>query len=180
MRTPDDLQSVRAQATSVHERESVPPGAEPLRDPVLLAALVAGLVSGLVGPDPGLRLRCAIVLEKVTRSRADLLVPHKSTLLTAVSTADHPDVQWQLARLVPRLGLEGAERREALALLVRLFDESPIGMVQASALQAVVELARDHPEHEGLAVGCLERALGSSSASVRSRAWRLMARGSAP
>ena len=143
------------------------------RNPVLLAALVAGLVSGLVGRDPGLRLRCAIGLEKVTRFRAELLTPHKAALLAAVSADGQSDIQWELARLVPRLELDDAEHRRALALMAHLFDESPTGIVRANALQAIVELAQGHPEHEELTGRCLVRAGNSSSAIVRSRAWRL-------
>jgi hypothetical protein len=145
------------------------------RDPVLLAALVAGLVSGLDAADAGLRLRCAIGLERVTRSRHDLLAPHTSTLLHAVSVAGQPDVEWELARLVPRLPLDDAQRSEAVALMVRTVEESPVGMVAANALQAVVELSRGHPEHEEAAARCLHRAAESSSASMRSRASRLVA-----
>jgi len=145
------------------------------RDPVLLEAVAAGLVSGIVGDEPGLRLRCAIGLERLTRTRPELLGPHRSALLTAVSADDHPDVQWQLARLVPRFQLDDGERGRAVEVMVRLFDQSPIGMVRANALEAVVALAQGHPEHEELAGHSLERGLGSTSASVRSRAWRLVA-----
>ena len=63
------------------------------------------------------------------------------------------------------------ERRGAeLASMVGMFEESPVGIVAADALPAVVELARDHPEHEALVTRCLEHARPHQSAGVRSRA----------
>jgi hypothetical protein len=144
-----------------------------LRDPVLRGALVAGLVSGLAATEPGLRLRCAIALERMTRSHGELLRPHTSDVLAAVLDDRHPDVQWELARVVPRLDLDASERERVLGLLERLLDRSPVAAVRASALEAVVELARDHPEYEGLASRCLDRASHSSVASVQARSRRL-------
>ncbi|HEX5086384.1 MAG TPA: HEAT repeat domain-containing protein [Nocardioides sp.] len=140
---------------------------------MLRGAMVAGLVSGLAATEPGLRLRCAIALERMTRSHAELLHPHTSDVLAAVLDDRHPDVQWELARLLPRLDLDPSERRRVLVLLERLLDRSPVAVVRASALEAVVELARDHPEHEALASRCLDRASHSSSASVQARSRRL-------
>ena len=143
-------------------------------DPVLLSALVAGLVSGLASVEPGLQLRCAIELERVTRKRHDLLEPHKATLLRPLTAGCAPDVQWLVARVVPRLDLDDEERAVALESMVRLFEESPTGVVEANALQAIVALAEGHPEHEELAGRCTQQALASSSAILRARAWRLV------
>lgn len=92
----------------------------------------------------------------------------------AVCATDHPEVQWQLARLVSRLELDESERSEALDLMVRMFDESPVGIVKVNALQAVLELSRGRKGEAELVDRCLERALGSSSAVVRSGALRLV------
>jgi hypothetical protein len=85
-------------------------------------------------------------------------------------------VQWHVARLVPRLDLDDRERAEAVAQMVRLLEESPIGIVEADALQAVLQLADGHPEHEEAASRCAQRALASPSASLRARALRLVRR----
>jgi hypothetical protein len=143
-------------------------------DPVLLTALVAGLVSGLASVEPGLQLRCAIELERITRRRPDLLAPHKATLLRPLTAGRPPDVQWLVARLVPRLELDDQERTAAVESMVRLFEESPNGVVEANALQAIVAMAEGHPEHGALADRCTQRALASASAILRARAWRLL------
>ncbi len=140
---------------------------------MLLAPLVAGLVSGLTSPEAGVRLRCAVGLERVTRAHPELLAPHKKALLGPVAASPSPEVQWHLAQLVPRLELDDPERAEALALVLGMCNQRASGIVEANALEAVVELAHGHPEHERVAARCLQRALADSSATVRTRAWRL-------
>lgn len=143
---------------------------------MLLAPLVAGLASGLTSPEPGVRLRCAVGLERVTRAHPELLAPHKRALLGPVAASPYPEVQWHLAQLVPRLALDRSERVKALAQMVRVFDESTSGLTQVNALEAIVELAQGHPEHEQVAGRCLQNALLSTSARVRLRAQRLLGR----
>jgi hypothetical protein len=170
-----DPTRVHAGVATVHRARRSLADDEGRRDPVLMAALVAGLVSGLASTDAGLRLRCSIALARVARSSPELLGPHTTALLASVSADDHPDVQWQLALVVPRLVLDDPGRSRALALMERLFDESPVGSVRANALEAVVELARGHPEHEASARRCLDRAAASPVAAVRTRAVQLQA-----
>ena len=153
-------------------------GANPLMcgDPVLMAVLVAGLASGLDCGEPGLRLRSAIELERITRTRGDLLAPHQATLLGLLTARPCPEVQGCVAQLVPRMDLDDQERAEAVALMVGLFEESPTGSVEAAALQAIIELAESHPEHHEVASRCAQQALASRSASLRERAWRIITR----
>ncbi len=111
--------------------------AQVLARPELMDELFDGLASG----DGILMGRSADALEKVARSRPDLLQPYKRELLTRVSRLEPWVVRahtCELLALVPRY--TPAERRRALQL-VRGFLADRSSIVKALALDCIVRLS---------------------------------------
>jgi hypothetical protein len=123
-------------------------------------------------PEPVVRMRAADALEKLTRDRADLLIPHKRTLLALAGRARQQEVRWHLAQMLPRLLLTRSERlRGAVLLRDYLRDESVI--VRTMAIQALADLAGRTPELRGEVRRLLARAARLGAPAVRARARRL-------
>lgn len=88
---------------------------------------------GLLSDDPGIRMRAADVVEKITRQQPDYLQPYQQALMGQVARITQQEVRWHVAQMLPRLELDQDERQEAVRILWGyLGDRSRI--VQASAL----------------------------------------------
>jgi len=84
-----------------------------LDEPRRVGELFACLFSG----DEIVRFRASDALEKVCRTRPDLLTPFTERLLVEVPKIDQPSVQWHLAQILSALPLDGRDRRRAVAVL---------------------------------------------------------------
>jgi hypothetical protein len=134
------------------------------------------VVSGLDSNDPGLRMRCSDVLEKVSRQNPKLLAPHKEALLGQLSDIDQQEVQWHVALMLPRLQLTSTERERAAKILTQYFDTSKSNIVKANALEALVELSRHDDNLNRLADRYVRKALRSFTPSLQARARKLVKR----
>lgn len=94
--------------------------AEVLADPSLFPALIDAMVE----PDPLVRMRAADAVEKVSRSRRELLEPHRRRLLNEVAQIPQQEIRWHIAQLVPRLELMGVDREQAVELLIEYLDDA--------------------------------------------------------
>ena len=100
--------------------------------------------SGLFADDPGVRMRSADALEKVTTRRPELLRPYKEKLIRELATTDQKEIRWHLAQMIPRLKLDARQRKHVYrTLLSCLTDRSSI--VRTFAMQALVDIAKDAP-----------------------------------
>jgi hypothetical protein len=139
------------------------------------ARLFGGLMEGLWSEDALVRMRAADAAEKVTRGRPELLARYKKELLGLLVEEKQQEVRWHLAAMVPRLELNAAERRRAMAAL-RGYLEDRSSIVKTFALQGLVELAA---ENEGLRTGVVEilrEAARSGTAAMKARARKLLVR----
>lgn len=142
--------------------------AQVLRQPGLLNMIIEGFAHD----EPVVRTRSADVAEKVSRSKPDLLAPHKKALLDLLSGATEAAIKWHLAQIVPRLDLDPIERARTFEALKRyLSDTSRI--VQASALQALVDLTVDDPAHRRIVASQVETMSRNGSPAVKARARKL-------
>ena len=89
------------------------------RNPKLFPELIAGLWS----KDRLVRMRAADAAEKVTRKNRELLGLYKKELLGLMDEANEQELRWHLAVMVPRLALNGKERKLAASLLNRYLEE---------------------------------------------------------
>src|SRR5512138_2959489 len=98
------------------------------------------IFSGLSSDDPLIRMRSADAIEKITAQRPELLRPYKNTLIREVAATDQKEVRWHVAQMLPRLALNGNERRDVFRLLLSyLNDDSSI--VRTFAMQALADIA---------------------------------------
>ncbi len=141
-----------------------------LRDPKDFCELLRGLDF----PDPVIRMRCADVLEKVSRVRPELFADHAALLLDFADGAEQKEARWHFAQILPRLPLSDAQAERVVALMRRwLRDASRI--VQVHALQALHDLSRDAPERVPELPGLLAKAIETGPPSLRARARKLLA-----
>lgn len=109
-----------------------------LRDPALFDVVFDAMWQS---EDAGVRMRAADVCEAVTRTRPELLVPHKRALLKHVSQVEQQEVRWHYCQMLPRVRLTPLERRRAFAQL-KTFSNDKSGIVRTFALQAMFDLAQ--------------------------------------
>jgi hypothetical protein len=140
-----------------------------LRDPKDFCELLRGLDF----PDPVIRMRCADVLEKVSRVRPAFFRDHAGLLLDFAERTEQKEARWHLAQILPRLPLSEAQAARVVALMRGwLRDASRI--VQVNALQALHDLSRDAPERVPDFCGLLAEAIETGPPSLRARAKKLL------
>jgi HEAT repeat protein len=140
-----------------------------LHDP----AMVEELLRALEHDDAVVRMRAADAAEKIGRVRPDLLQPYKALLLGAAASAQQPSLRWHLAQILPRLALDGAERRAAVAVLKRYLDDAS-AIVKTCAMQAPADLALEDRSLRRSVVPVLEKATANGTAAMRARGVRLL------
>lgn len=132
------------------------------------------IVAGLENDDGLVRMRCADVLEKVSRDRPDLVRPFRARLLIFARAAESKELKWHAAQMLPRLKLSAAERASAIALL-RAYMTDPSRIVQVSALQALVEFALEDPRLVSRVRPLIIASSRAASPALRARARKLRA-----
>ena len=133
--------------------------------------LFPDLFAGLSERDDVVRHRAADALEKLARSRPDLLAPHLSTLLRLVRQDPVPMVRCHLAIILGHLA-PYAEHAAALtaALLDLLRDPSPF--VRSWAITSLCILARLYPDRGESILRRIAPLQRDPSVAVRTRATR--------
>jgi hypothetical protein len=136
-------------------------------------SLFAELFEGLFVPDPLVRMRAADAVEKVTRSRPELLQPRKLLLLEAIAPLQQKEVRWHVAQMLPRLGLTVEEQQKAVRILMGyLADASSI--VRTSSMQALVELSERDTRLRARVRPLVERLARTGTPAMRSRGRNLL------
>lgn len=119
--------------------------------------------------DPLVRVRAADAVEKITRTRPELLDRHKRWLLELLPEDSESQVRRHAAEMLPRLDLTPAEHVQAVAVLLRrLQDRSRF--VQAAALDALAQLAMHDEALRAPVRALVTERLEDRSSVVRSRA----------
>lgn len=131
------------------------------------------LVDGMGSEDEVLRMRCADAADKISISRPDWFVLHRSQLLQLALTSTQQELRWHMAQMLPRIGLDASQREVAIGVLLEyLRDKSRI--VTTSSMTSLFEFARENPPLQRKLVTILEGFLASGSAAERSRAGKLL------
>jgi hypothetical protein len=97
------------------------------------------LVKLLWNRDPGIAMRAADALEKLTRDQPNLLEPHKAPLLGLLAETTQQEIRWHLAVIVPRLRLTGPECRRIVQVL-QTYLEDRSSIVKTFAMQGLADL----------------------------------------
>ena len=62
--------------------------------------------------DRPLVMRAIDAVEKVTSKRPEFLIAHKFQLLEILNSADHKELKWHIAQLIPRVNVTAAELKD--------------------------------------------------------------------
>lgn len=135
--------------------------------------LFPGLIEGMWHKDPLIRIRAADAAEKATRTNPELLRPYKRALLGLLTEATQQELRWHLALIVPRLALNGEERRRA-ALTLEKYLEDRSSIVRTFALQSLADLARHDEEIGRRAVELLHEATRNGTPAMKARSRKLL------
>ena len=130
------------------------------------------VIQAMVNADPGIRMRASDAVEKITRTKPDLLQAHKPFLLNEVMEQNQQEVRWHVAQLIPRLDLSPQERSLAAGKLFAFLDDSS-KIVQTNSLQALVDLAWEDDELFKQVKAEVERLVDTGSPAVSNRAGKL-------
>jgi hypothetical protein len=135
--------------------------------------LFAVVVDGMSVDDPVIRMRAADAVEKASRTRPDLLQPHKRRFLKDVAAVEQQEVRWHVAQIVPRLQLASRERTWAVALLASFLNDAS-RIVQVNAMQALADIALQDHRLRGRVIARLESLVAEGSPAVTARGRRLL------
>jgi hypothetical protein len=144
-------------------------------DPELFPALIAGLWS----EDRLVRMRAADAIEKVTRTRPELLQPYKRELLGLLAETCEQELRWHLAVMVPRLSLKSKDRQAAISAMNRYLEDRS-SIVKTFALQGLADLAEGAPNLRSRVVEILREATRKGTPAMKARGRKLLIKLGAP
>jgi hypothetical protein len=102
------------------------------------------LIECLWDDDPGIALRAVDALERLSRTRPEVLARWKAPLVDLLAEAQESKMRWNLALIVPRLALTLPECRRAAEILQSFLDARS-SIVKTAALQGLFDLTRRDP-----------------------------------
>jgi hypothetical protein len=126
------------------------------------------LIECLWDEDPGVAMRAADALEKLTRGNPSLLHSWKASLLGLLSEAKENKLRWCLATMIPRLELTASECRRAAETLQSWLEDSS-SIVKTCALQGLADLTRQDPSLRPSVVDLLRIHSRAGTAAMRAR-----------
>ncbi len=141
-----------------------------LQKPKLLAALVHCMFE----PDEGTRMRAADALEKVSRHRVEELQPYTSALLGLFEENDQQELRWHLAVILPRLHLDGNQRKRTSRVLQQCLSAKS-SIVRTFALQGLSDLAAKDAALLPLALDAMREAERNGTPAMKARSRKLLA-----
>lgn len=134
--------------------------------------LLRMIIDGLVDPVVVVRLRSAAVAVKVSRQEPDLLAPYAATLIEQLPRASESIIKCQLAQIMPRLGLAGLQRSQAIDAL-KSYLADPKRLVQTEALNALIELTATDPAQRRTVMAIVDTMTKTGNPAAKARARKL-------
>ena len=133
------------------------------------------LIECLWDEDPGVAMRAADALEKLTHSDPSLLCAWKAPLLGLLTEATGKKLRWNLSLMISRLELTGPECRRAAEILQSWLEDSS-SIVKTCALQGLADLTRQDPSLRSAVVDLLRIHSRSGTPAMRARGRILLKR----
>lgn len=91
-------------------------------------------------------MRAADAVEKITIRNKHYLEPHKDQLLAILKSADHKELKWHIAQLLPRTALSKNELEDVWHKLnYWALNKHESKIVRVNALQGLFDLSTTHP-----------------------------------
>jgi hypothetical protein len=135
--------------------------------------LFKDVVTAVLDEDPGVRMRAADAVEKITRFKPEWLQPHKKLFIKTIARIDQQEVRWHVAQILPRFELTGPERRTVVSLMRSyLTDESRL--VKTFAMQALAEIAMQDNQYLSEVAKIIEKLMENGSPAMKARGKKLM------
>jgi hypothetical protein len=109
------------------------------------------LFEGLFDTDRLVVMRAADAVEKITIAHPEYLDSHKKQLLELFQTANHIELKWHLAQLMPRLilRLKLSEKETGIIwdkLTQWALDKTGSRIVRVNSIQALFDIQKQYPE----------------------------------
>ncbi len=140
-----------------------------LADPRLFEAVFAAINDD----EPVVAMRAADAVEKITRTRPDLLYPQLDALLAIAATAEYKEVRWHAAQLLGRVPLTPHQRDRAVdVLLGYLHDRSSI--VKTFAMQTLADLSKSDQDLHARVFPLIEQLSATGTPAMRARGRKLL------
>jgi hypothetical protein len=97
--------------------------------------------------DRSLVMRAVDAVEKVTIRDPEYLKPHRAQLLNILKSADHKELKWHIAQLIPRMDLSKKELHDVSHILVHWAgNKNESRLVRVNSLQGLYDLSLNRPE----------------------------------
>jgi hypothetical protein len=95
-------------------------------------------------------MRAIDAVEKVTSKHPEFLITHKSQLLEVLKSADHKELKWHIAQLIPRVELSVAESKDVWNKFAYwALNKTESKIVRVNAIQGLFDLSEVHQELKG-------------------------------
>lgn len=127
------------------------------------------LLEGLSQSDDLIRGRAAHAVERVARSRPDLVHPHLAQMMHLARRDPLPMVRWHMAMIPPHLPLEEAQAGGVADALLEMLDDSS-AFAASWAIVSLVLLGRRYPAERGRIAERMRPLLKSHSAAISRKA----------
>lgn len=128
----------------------------------------------LYSDNPGVRMRSADAIEKITSTNPELIQLYKSELFQIASSTNQQEVQWHMAQIFPYLMLNKSEINEAINILKSYYHESKSNIVKVMSMQSMFDLSKKQGEIKPEIKEIIGKAKRSDIPSIRSRANKLL------
>jgi len=109
------------------------------------------LFEGLSEPNDLVRGRSAHALERVSRNRPDLLLPHVDQMASQVCQDPLPMVRWHLAMIFANLSFYSDHTATLAEALIALLEDKSV-FVQSWAVSSFAILAKQNPQYRAEAL----------------------------
>lgn len=147
---------------------------EVVQDILKTPALFGEVFEGLLADDPVLRMRCADVIEKVSKVHPEYLQPYKDRLIKEVSEVNQQEVRWHLAQMFSYLELDREEITIVVNILSSWINSEKSKIVIVNSIQTLAEFAKKDKSIRPMVLRKLEDIIKNSSPSVVSRGNKLI------
>jgi uncharacterized small protein (DUF1192 family) len=128
--------------------------------------------------DEVVRLRTSNAIKRISREKAEWLVPYIDKLISEISTIQQASTQWTLAELFQTLSVFMSEiqRTKALKILKQNLETATDWIVLNNTMATLGEWAATDSELNGWLLPHLDRLSGDSRKSVAGRAKKMIAK----
>lgn len=130
--------------------------------------LIADLMEGLDHPDPAVRGHTADALEKVGRSRPELLLPYLPRLITAGRQDPVAMVKMHLAMIFGHLAMYEEQVEELVSSLLLLLDDESV-FAASWAITSLCIIGRMYPAEQDRILQQIARLAQHDSVAIRTR-----------